>query len=213
MRPKLPTEASLAAAAAAATAAATAAQEAKQKAVETAQPQRASTVSAVAKPDTQHETQSLVKIDPSPQTDLPAETGPPASAADVVQKPSSGAVPPPGAVAPALEGPSAGAVPDPMDVDMPDVIPVLDSKEPEPAEAALNAESDQQPSAELPPSDLEKSVPIPVFCWLFLLFFLLLVASLIDLNKPPILLLPLPHDDTWTVGYMMYHTTMDCITW
>lgn len=165
VRPKLPTEASLAAATAAATAAAAAAQEAKQKTMETAQPEQASTVLAVAKPDTQHETHSLVKTESSAQIAPPFQTDPPALAADMTQKPSSGAMPPPGTVVPAQEGPSAGAAPDLMDVDMPDVARALDSKvepaEPaEAAEAAPSAESDKQASAELPLSDLEKSVPL-----------------------------------------------------
>ena len=139
MRPKLPTAASLAAATAAAE------EEVRQKALERAVPKHASTASlaTIAKPQT------------------PQDTGSPGEVAGTEL--SSGAVPAPGAVAAALEGSSAGDVPDPMDTDSAHVIQALDSKiEPEHAdsdkaeEAAQSVESDKQPIAQPPLSDLEQ---------------------------------------------------------
>ena len=162
VRPKLPTEASLAAAAATA-------QEAKQQALETAQPDQASMASLteLVQPDILQETDPMVQRDPPAQTDPPAlidhpaTTHPPAKTA-AVSEPSSGAVPPLRAVAKVLKGSSAGGAPDAMDTDMPHVIQAPDS-EPEPVkaeEAAQGAESDRQLNAQLPHSDLEKSVPV-----------------------------------------------------
>lgn len=165
MRPRLPTEALLAAAAAAA-------QEAKQKALETAQPNQAFTahpdqaspasLAELAQPDTPQGTHHMVKTDPPAQTDPIAKTDRIAKTAAVTE-PSAGAVSPTRAVTTALEGSSAGGAPNAMDTDMPDVTHAPDS-EPEAVKAeaaAQSAESDRQPNAELPHSDLEMSVPVP----------------------------------------------------
>ena len=173
VRPKLPTEASLAAATAAAAAAA---QQAKHKALEAAQPTQASLASltALAKPDTLPETHPMVQTDPPAQTDplvqteLPALTDPlthadPSAKTTAVTEASLGAVSPP-LVPTALEG----GAPDAMDTDMPDLTQARHSeREPEAVkaeEAAQSAESDRQPNAELPLSDLEKSVTMSYCC-------------------------------------------------
>lgn len=138
MRPKLPTAASLAAAAAAA------AEQASQQLLERALPKQASTASLT----------TVAKTETSRETDPPAAT-----------ESRSGAAPSSEALATALGAAPAVTVPDSMDTDIAPVAPALDSEaepqhaEPDKAkEAVQNAELIKQTAAELPASDLERSV-------------------------------------------------------